>query len=39
LKEGRPPTVQPGPPCRWCPVSDDCPAGIAFLSDQDEPDF
>jgi CRISPR/Cas system-associated exonuclease Cas4 (RecB family) len=39
LKEGRPPNVQPGPPCRWCPVSDDCPAGMAFLSDQDEPDF
>ena len=39
LKEGRPPNVQPGPPCRWCPVSEDCPAGMAFLSDQDEPDF
>jgi CRISPR/Cas system-associated exonuclease Cas4 (RecB family) len=39
LKEGRAPTVQPGPPCRWCPVSDDCAAGIAFLAGQDEPDF
>ena len=36
LKEGRPPTVQPGPPCRWCPVTQDCPTGLAFLSAQEE---
>ena len=39
LREGRAPTVQPGPPCRWCPVSNDCAAGIAFLAGQDDPDF
>jgi CRISPR/Cas system-associated exonuclease Cas4 (RecB family) len=38
LKEGRAPNVQPGPPCRWCPVSDDCAAGQAFLAGQDDYD-
>lgn len=36
LREGRPPNVQPGPPCRWCPVSPDCPSGLAYLSGQDD---
>ena len=33
LAEGRrPPGVQPGPVCRWCPVSADCTEGQAELA-------
>ncbi|HJM28043.1 MAG: PD-(D/E)XK nuclease family protein [Acidimicrobiales bacterium] len=32
----RPPSTQPGPPCRWCPVSEDCTTGQDYLSDFSE---
>ncbi|HEX9259147.1 MAG TPA: hypothetical protein VF855_06385, partial [Acidimicrobiales bacterium] len=34
LGEGRRPVKRPGPPCRWCPVSAECPEGQAFLADE-----
>lgn len=40
LKEGRPPTTQPGPPCHWCPVAAECAVGLAFLAgDADRDDY
>ena len=29
----RPPSTQPGPPCRWCLLSQDCEAGQEYLAD------
>jgi hypothetical protein len=34
--EQRAPSTQPGPPCRWCPVSEDCIDGQDYLSDYNE---
>ena len=34
--EARAPSVLPGPACRWCPISDDCPDGRAELQRQDD---
>ncbi|HEY5662585.1 MAG TPA: PD-(D/E)XK nuclease family protein [Ilumatobacter sp.] len=34
--EGRPPVKRPGPPCRWCPLRDECTEGRAYLADRDE---
>ncbi len=28
----RPPTTQAGPPCRWCPISEECETGQEFLA-------
>lgn len=39
LKQGRAPNVQPGPPCRWCPVSPDCAVGIAYLAGEETDSF
>lgn len=36
LRSGRTPTTAPGPPCRWCPIQTDCPAGVRFLSETDD---
>ncbi len=37
LRAGRPPLVVPGPTCRWCPVQENCPTGVAYLtSDKDD---
>jgi hypothetical protein len=36
LRAGREPNVQPGPPCRWCPVADQCAEGKAWLWSSEE---
>ncbi len=36
LRTGRPPTVHPGPTCRWCPISSTCAEGQAWLWSTDE---
>ena len=36
LHDGRPPTVRPGAPCRWCPLRTTCAEGIAHLAAADE---
>ena len=38
LREGRPPVAVPGPACRWCPITDDCAAGLAYLAEAAERD-
>ena len=30
------PTKRPGPPCRWCPLLDDCNEGHAYLAGDDD---
>jgi hypothetical protein len=35
---GREPVLRPGPPCRWCPLQDDCDVGRRWLEDRDEQD-
>ena len=32
----RPPTTQPGPPCRWCLVSDSCDDGQEYLDEHSD---
>ena len=34
--EGRPPVKRPGTSCRWCPLSDDCAEGRAYLDGDDD---
>ena len=29
---------RPGPPCRWCPIADDCLEGRSYLDERDELD-
>jgi hypothetical protein len=36
--EGREPQLRAGPPCRWCPVRDDCEVGQRFLEERAEQD-
>ena len=33
---GREPTREPGPRCRWCPISEDCEPGQEWLIDSDD---
>tara|TARA_B100000131_G_scaffold89016_1_gene85848 strand:+ start:1403 stop:2353 length:951 start_codon:yes stop_codon:yes gene_type:complete len=32
----RPPTTQPGPPCRWCLISDSCDDGQEYLDEHSD---
>lgn len=34
-RRGDEPRRRPGPPCRWCPLSEDCEPGLAYLADED----
>jgi CRISPR/Cas system-associated exonuclease Cas4 (RecB family) len=36
--EGRPPTTHAGASCRWCPLSETCVAGQAYLNDERDRD-
>jgi hypothetical protein len=36
--EGRPPTLRPGAPCRWCSIATDCGEGQSYLRGDDDTD-
>ena len=36
--EGREPVLRPGPPCRWCPLREDCADGRRWLEERADQD-